>query len=305
MATAVLVRGGPQISLVRPDGRVEQSWPIDKDAERAAAIVLSNFAEIDLRHLLPHSRDLHQPRALSCADPQLSQAITKAGGSLAPISILELRSARENATRASRSEERAFFLALARASARAILASPEEALISLAREEERLEKSLGRERNAAEQFVLVEVPRLQPYGRLADAFRAEFTRHHASLMQELDKAAREVVPNLAELTGPKVAARLVAHAGGVAALARMTAARLQLLGARRRPSQHRGPRYGVLFLAARMGDVPASRTGAYARSLAALAAIAARADAYTQARLGPALIARRDRRVERLRRDPR
>jgi RNA processing factor Prp31 len=58
----------------------------------------------------------------------------------------------------------------------------------------------------------------------------------------------------------------------------------------------------VIRLADRMSDVPDDRRGAYARSLAALAVIAARADAYTHADLTPSLLARRDRRVETLRR---
>jgi RNA processing factor Prp31 len=51
-----------------------------------------------------------------------------------------------------------------------------------------------------------------------------------------------------------------------------------------------------------MAEVPAELQGRYARSLAALAVIAARADALTHRDLGALLVARRDRRIERLQR---
>jgi RNA processing factor Prp31 len=88
----------------------------------------------------------------------------------------------------------------------------------------------------------------------------------------------------------------------------MDASRLQLLGARRRPAAGpgaRGPRFGWLFRAERMDEVPPARRGAYARTLAGLAAAAARADATTRRDLSAALVARRDRRVSALRRSGR
>jgi RNA processing factor Prp31 len=51
-----------------------------------------------------------------------------------------------------------------------------------------------------------------------------------------------------------------------------------------------------------MDEVPVARRGAYARSLAALGVIAARADATTGRSLATVLVGRRDRRVEALRR---
>ena len=81
----------------------------------------------------------------------------------------------------------------------------------------------------------------------------------------------------------------------------MSASRLQLLGSRRRPSTSRGPRFGLIYRGARLTDVPPDRVGAYARSLAALASIAARADWSTHRGIAEDLVARRDRRVGQLR----
>lgn len=199
-------------------------------------------------------------------------------------------------------EERERLLARARAELERALRSPEEVLISLAREEERLERAVGREARAAEAFVEVVGTPLAEYGRQWSTARAQLADHHRRLLERLEAEARRTAPSLAQVVGPRVAARLVAAAGGLGALARFPAARLQLLGARRRPAADRTPRHGIVFLAEGADQVPADRRAAYTRSLAALAVIAARADALTHADLGPALRRRRDARIARLRR---
>jgi len=198
--------------------------------------------------------------------------------------------------------ERRFFLALGQLRLERALRSPEEILITLAREEERVERALGRESRAAESFV--PVPRSPLDRHLATWGRARSALGDLAeeLRQTLETEARQLVPNLSTLVGPRTAARLVAAAGGVAPLARMPAPRLQLLGSRRRPSPDRGPRFGLLYRADRLAEVPLARRGAYARSLAALAAIAVRADASTHRDISADLVARRDRRIETLRR---
>jgi len=143
---------------------------------------------------------------------------------------------------------------------------------------------------------------LAEYRPAWDEARAALARHHAGLVDLLERTSRDVAPNLAEVVGERIAARLIAAAGSVSALSRMNASRIQLLGSRRRPSPVRGPRYGVLYRGVRMNDLPIARRGAYARSLASLAAIAIRADATTHAPIAAKLVARRDRRVEDLRR---
>jgi hypothetical protein len=236
--------------------------------------------------------------------PLLVEALTQRAGRPAAIAEVPiLRSARALAPAPERDAERSFLLALARSSLARALRSPEEVLITLAREEERTERALGREERAAESFVEVPgSPYLEEYARSWRVTRAALGEHHARLRSEVEQLAIEALPNLSAVVGPRIAARLLAAAGSVAALGRMRAPRLQLLGSRRRPSPDRGPRYGLLFRADRMEELPLGRRGAYARSLAALAVIAARADATTRRPIASTLIARRDRRVETLRR---
>jgi RNA processing factor Prp31 len=199
-------------------------------------------------------------------------------------------------------EERQFLLLLARDRVQETLSSDEEALIALAREEERVERSVNRELGAAEQFLAAATGPLAEYAQDWATERASLSAHHDRLFERLEGLAQRTVPNLTRLVGARVAARLVALAGSRTALARVSASRLQLLGSRRRPGGGRGPRFGVVYRAARMGDVPRDRQGRYARSLAALASIAARADAISHRDLGELLVLRRDRRIDRLRR---
>jgi nucleolar protein 56 len=225
-----------------------------------------------------------------------------AGAAVVGLSPAEVRRAREALPPLEPLEERLLVLALGRAALEEAMRSPEEMLVSLTREEERLERALRREGNAAEQFVSVSDSTLAAYAEEWAVFRRAFARHHSELEGRLRSLAREIAPNLSAVVGAKVAARLIALAGGLEPLARGDSARLQLLGSRRRPSRDRGPRFGVIRIADRMSDVPEDRRGAYARSLAALAVAAARADAYTHADLTAKLLVRRDRRVESLRR---
>lgn len=193
-------------------------------------------------------------------------------------------------------ERRRYLLALARARLLATLRSPEEVLVSLAREEARVERAVEREARAAESFVAPTGTVLAEYARLWASVRDRLGAHLEQLRAELEHSARAVVPNLSAVVGPRVAARLVAAAGGVGVLARVSSSRLQLLGSRRRPSPERGPRYGLIYRAPLLDEVPPSRRAAFARSLASAAVVAARADATTGADVSPVLLPRLERR---------
>ena len=287
---AVLLRRLGQLYLVASDGSVRSVGAVDPGpgpASEPDRVLAGSVAEgevrVDSADLLSHLR-LVRPSV----------------GRLA--SVEELRAARARLPRPSLAAERRYLLSTARRQLEQVLASPEEVLISLAREDERLERVVGREARAAEAFLAPEGSPLQDYAQAWASVRSELEHHRASLADRTRREAQRVAPNLAAIVGPGVAARLVAAAGGVAPLARMRASRLQLLGSRRRPSPDHGPRYGLIYRAERMSDLPPDRRGAYARSLAALATIAVRADSLTHRDLSRTLCARRDRRIEQLRR---
>jgi hypothetical protein len=295
VATAVVLGRGPDLFLVGPGPGAPSSFPRSRtDAPGHDRPVPEG--------LLSAVRSLPEGVALR-ADSASTAARLRGptGRSVEVASVGELRAARAAIPLPERTPGRPFVLATARAALEAALRAPEEILITLAREEERFERSVGRESRAAEAFLPVPNSPLSVYAGVWTGLRAGLEDHHAALLAALRDQARRVVPNLSALLGERTAARLVSAAGGVDALARMGAGRIQLLGTRRRPSPERGPRYGLVYRADRMADVPLGRRGAFARSVGALAAIAARADATTHADLAPALVARRDRRVEQLR----
>ena len=297
MSEAVLARGGPRLLLLDPGGRVRSTVDLGASAEAAAAVVAGAPLPPNVVRWLRSTRGEH----LATDDPFLVAALTTIGSELRPPTLLEVRRTSE-LVGPRLPELRSFVLALARRRITEALASDDGTLVALAREEERVERAVGRERGALEEFLVPEEGPLTEHREGWERHRAAVERHHAELVDRLGAVARRVAPNLAALLGETVAARLVAAAGDRAALARMSASRLQLLGARRRPGAGRGPRFGLIYRAARMADVPLERRGRYARSLAALAVIAARADVLTHADLAALLTARRDRRVSQLQR---
>jgi hypothetical protein len=174
--------------------------------------------------------------------------------------------------------DREVALAVARAALSRAQRDPMQTLIALSREEERLERALGREVNAQEELLAGWGEANPVLASDVRRFREAFERHHSGLEREVERQVGRLAPTLAAVTGGKVAARLLAAADGLAPLARMPAGRVQLLGVRRRPTQGPGPRHGLIYRALGMETIPWRRQGAYARTLAASAVIAARID---------------------------
>lgn len=301
MATVLAIGAGPRIFLVELPGRRSSSVAWDPQLERAAER-RATFGPNDLpEDLVARLEKLPAGTRILASGPSLRDRLkARTGRDVGAAELRALREARAILPEPEAPVERAFARALARRSLERVLRAPEEVLITLAREEERVERARGREERAAEAFLLVPGSPLERYRSDWESTRATLVQHHARLVATLESEARSVLPNLSAVVGPRVAARLLAAAGSLPTLGRMSAPRLQLLGSRRRPSPERGPRYGVLYRADRMPEVPPGRRGAYARSLAALAAIAVRADATTRRDISGPLVARRDRRVSAL-----
>ncbi|MCI4363366.1 MAG: hypothetical protein L3K13_03565 [Thermoplasmata archaeon] len=300
MAAGTLLLAGGRLRWLDPEGRCLSETPLDADPGAAAEV--ADRADPLSPRLLVWLRSSAPEGELAVLDPRLRPGVASLGRTLRPLPELDARRLRERGWPRLHAKDRAFYLLLARRRLEARLGSPEEALISLAREEERTERNSRREETASASFVTGTSEMLRAHAERWGRFREAVERHHHELLRELETAALGTVPNLSAIVGPRVAARLVAHAGGVEALARMSSSRLQLLGSRRRPAAGHGPRFGALYRAERMEEVPPDRRGAYARSLAAIAAIAVRADATTHRQLGAALRVRRDRRVASLQR---
>lgn len=304
MRPTLVVGNGPFLFVSGPGSRSPVGpFLLDPDPRRAAAR-FDSMASADVPPgVLAALKSLPAEAELFASPPRLARAIEELlRRPVGSPSVEELRRYRAALPRLEAGLERRFLLALAHLRLERAMRAPEEVLITLAREEERVERAVGREARAAESFVPVPDSPLDRHAEAWSRARGALGELEEALRRSLETEARLLVPNLCAVVGARTAARLVASAGGLRALARMPASRVQLLGSRRRPSPDRGPRYGVLYRADRLAEVPIGRRGAYARTLAALAAIAARADATTRHDISAALVARRDRRVEALRR---
>ncbi|MCI4335479.1 MAG: hypothetical protein L3K04_07640 [Thermoplasmata archaeon] len=300
MADAALIQAGGRLRWVERTGKCRAEAPLDPEPSRAAALADPN--EPPVESLVGWIQASAPSGTLACLEPRWAAVVSGLDRPAVPLSPSEEWDFRDGGWPRLEAWDRSFYLALLRRRLEARLSSPEEALISLSREEERTERAVRREESASLSFITGESEALRAHADSWKQFRLAATEHHRELSDRLEHLAQKAAPNLSQLVGPRVAARLVSRAGGLAALGRMSASRLQLLGSRRRPAGGHGPRFGVLFLADRMDDVPPNRRGAFARSLAALAVIAARADGSTQRRIAAELCLRRDRRIDGLRR---
>lgn len=295
-----LVRSGRWLRWVTPDGRITDERMIDARVDLVAELLsegLDGIPPVVLEWVRHHSSGA----PLAVSDLPLQEWLQRQAIPARVASLPELRQIREAAFTPDR-DERTLLLTLARRRLERAMRSPEASLSALAREEERVRRVLRRETNAADSWVSEGTPVLSDYARLSSGTREQLTRHLRELSAALEEQARKVAPNLSAVVGPGVAAHLIAAAGGLEPLSRMDASRIQLLGARRRFGPGRSPRFGILFHAVGISQVPPNRAGAFARSAAALAAIAARTDATSGRSISSELLRRRDRRIAQLNR---
>lgn len=119
------------------------------------------------------------------------------------------------------------------------------------------------------------------------------------LREELETTVREtahaVVPTLAAIAGPVLAARLVELAGGTEELARMPSSTVQVLGAEDALFRHLTddtppPKHGAIYLHPAVRGAPPDERGRIARTLSGKLTIAARIDHY-RGELAPDVVA--------------
>ncbi|KAH8819996.1 nucleolar protein NOP58 [Xylogone sp. PMI_703] len=111
-----------------------------------------------------------------------------------------------------------------------------------------------------------------------------FTEYRQQLSSYLSARMQAIAPNLTELVGELVGARLIAHSGSLMNLAKSPASTIQILGAekalfRALKTKHDTPKYGLIYHASLVGQATGKNKGKIARMLAARAAIGIRVDA--------------------------
>lgn len=113
-----------------------------------------------------------------------------------------------------------------------------------------------------------------------------------SLIEELEKyqkeLAEEIAPNISDLAGSEIAAKLIAHAGSLDKLAKMPSSTVQVIGAEKALFKHlknkriSPPKHGIIFQHPKISNSPKRIRGKIARALANKIAVAAKADAFTK-----------------------
>ncbi|KAK8039328.1 nucleolar NOP58 [Apiospora rasikravindrae] len=113
-----------------------------------------------------------------------------------------------------------------------------------------------------------------------------FSDQRQQLSLYLASRMKAIAPNLTELVGELVGARLIAHAGSLLKLAKSPSSTIQILGAekalfRALKTKHDTPKYGLIYHASLVGQATGKNKGKMARMLAAKAALGLRQDAFS------------------------
>ncbi|EMA62913.1 NOP5/NOP56 family protein [Halorubrum lipolyticum] len=115
---------------------------------------------------------------------------------------------------------------------------------------------------------------------------ADLAAERDALAETIDRIAPAVAPNLAEMAGPELAARLIALAGGLESLAKKPSGTVQVLGAEdalfahlsgRAPS----PKHGIIYTHEYVRNTRPEDRGSASRALAGKLTLAARVDHYS------------------------
>ena len=118
---------------------------------------------------------------------------------------------------------------------------------------------------------------------------AEYVSQHFDFKRELQGYLKDVMsgvaPNLTELLGETVGAKLLTQAGGLLHLAKLPASTIQILGAekalfRALKTKSRTPKYGHLYNSSFIGKAKSNDKGKVSRCLANKCALASRLDSF-------------------------
>ncbi|RLF52011.1 MAG: hypothetical protein DRN19_01790 [Thermoplasmata archaeon] len=106
------------------------------------------------------------------------------------------------------------------------------------------------------------------------------------LKERLGEKMKMLAPNLSELVGPLLAAKLISVTGGIEKLAKLPSSSIQILGAEKalfRYKQGKGtpPKHGIIFRHPAVRSAKAKDRGKISRVLASKISLAAKADSFT------------------------
>jgi nucleolar protein 56 len=119
----------------------------------------------------------------------------------------------------------------------------------------------------------------------------------------MDKLLKEVAPNLRDVAGPVLAAKLISLAGGLKKLARMPSSTIQLLGAEKALFRHlhgrgKSPKHGIIVNHQYVKNAQQKDRGKIARLLSAKFSIAAKMDFFSKTYKGKELKKELERKIK-------
>jgi len=110
-----------------------------------------------------------------------------------------------------------------------------------------------------------------------------------SLEKYIKKLANKVAPNMSNIVGPLITAKLISKAGSLKRIASMSSSSIQLLGAEKalfrylkNKKRASPPKYGIIFFSPYIQKAPASIHGKLARIISSKLSIAAKIDYYSK-----------------------
>ena len=112
----------------------------------------------------------------------------------------------------------------------------------------------------------------------------QYSEYRDDLARYVENRMKAIAPNMTELVGHLVGARLIAHSGSLMNLAKSAGSTIQILGAekalfRALKTKHATPKYGLLYHASLVGQASGKNKGKIARQLASKVALGVRTDA--------------------------
>jgi len=140
----------------------------------------------------------------------------------------------------------------------------------------RFKSSLGVEMDEKDESMV------QKFASLASEAHSQKTL----LEKYVKKSLKQIAPNFSSLVEPLLAARVLAAAGSLEKLAKMSASSIQIIGAEKALFRHlrkkgRAPKYGMIYVSNWIQNAPEERRGKVARVLATKLMVAVRIDYFS------------------------
>ena len=114
-----------------------------------------------------------------------------------------------------------------------------------------------------------------------------FFKLRKQLEKYLEKNLRKIAPNLTEIAGPTLAAKLIAKAGSLEKLAKMPSSTIQLIGSEKAlfrflRGKGKSPKHGLIFIHPLIQNAPKKLRGKVARALASKLSMAVKLDYFSK-----------------------